>query len=60
MLAPRDLADWILADGRQVRMQVQLHKLLWGQRAGEVAGIGKDGFPGYAIGPVDRSCVAMQ
>jgi len=34
-LAPRDLADWIIADGRQVRMQVQLHKLLWGNEPGK-------------------------
>ena len=34
-LAPRDLADWIIADGRQVRMQVQLHKLLWGNTPGK-------------------------
>jgi len=34
-LAPRDLADWILADGRSVRMQVQLHKLLWGNTPGK-------------------------
>jgi 7-carboxy-7-deazaguanine synthase len=34
-LAPRDLADWIIADGRQVRMQVQLHKLLWGNAPGK-------------------------
>ncbi|MFT3792989.1 MAG: 7-carboxy-7-deazaguanine synthase QueE [Rudaea sp.] len=33
-LAPRDLADWILSDSRQVRMQVQLHKLLWGNEPG--------------------------
>ena len=33
-LAPRDLADWIIADGRQVRMQVQLHKMLWGNEPG--------------------------
>jgi 7-carboxy-7-deazaguanine synthase len=33
-LAPRDLADWIIADGRQVRMQVQLHKMLWGNTPG--------------------------
>ena len=33
-LAPRDLADWILADGLQVRLQVQLHKLLWGEERG--------------------------
>ena len=29
-LAARQLADWILADGLSVRMQLQLHKLLWG------------------------------
>ncbi|MGH8122889.1 MAG: 7-carboxy-7-deazaguanine synthase QueE [Rudaea sp.] len=33
-LEARDLAEWILADGRQVRMQVQLHKLLWGEVPG--------------------------
>jgi 7-carboxy-7-deazaguanine synthase len=33
-LPPRDLADWILADALQVRMQVQLHKLLWGEVPG--------------------------
>lgn len=32
-LAPRDLADWILADGLPVRMQLQMHKILWGQDA---------------------------
>ena len=31
---PRDLADWILADRLPVRMQVQLHKILWGDEAG--------------------------
>lgn len=30
----RDLADWILADGLPVRMQVQLHKILWGNEPG--------------------------
>lgn len=34
-LAPRDLAEWILADGREVRMQLQLHKLLWGETPGK-------------------------
>ena len=29
-LAPRQLADWILEDGLAVRVQVQLHKYLWG------------------------------
>jgi 7-carboxy-7-deazaguanine synthase len=33
-LAPRDLAEWILADRLPVRMQIQLHKLLWGGEAG--------------------------
>jgi 7-carboxy-7-deazaguanine synthase len=34
-LAARDLADWILRDGLQVRLQVQLHKLLWGNQQGK-------------------------
>jgi 7-carboxy-7-deazaguanine synthase len=29
-VAPEDLAGWILADGLDVRMQLQLHKILWG------------------------------
>lgn len=33
-LSPRDLADWILADRLPVRLQVQLHKLLWGEERG--------------------------
>lgn len=33
-LEPARLADWILRDGLPVRMQVQLHKLLWGGGAG--------------------------
>jgi len=33
-LAPRDLAEWILADRLPVRMQVQLHKILWGEEPG--------------------------
>lgn len=33
-LAPRDLAQWILADRLPVRMQVQLHKILWGEEKG--------------------------
>ena len=28
-LEPGQLADWILADGLGVRLQIQLHKLLW-------------------------------
>lgn len=34
-LAPEQLANWILADRLPVRMQVQLHKLLWGNVAGK-------------------------
>lgn len=30
-----DLADWILADQLRVRMQVQLHKVIWGDVAGK-------------------------
>jgi len=33
-LSPRELADWILADGLEVRLQLQLHKLLWGVEPG--------------------------
>ncbi len=33
-LAPRDLAEWILADRLEVRLQVQLHKVLWGNEPG--------------------------
>ena len=33
-LSPKDLAEWILHDRLPVRMQVQLHKLLWGNEAG--------------------------
>jgi 7-carboxy-7-deazaguanine synthase len=34
-LPPGQLADWILADRLAVRMQVQLHKILWGNVAGK-------------------------
>lgn len=34
-LEARDLAEWILRDGLQVRMQLQLHKLLWGNQQGK-------------------------
>jgi 7-carboxy-7-deazaguanine synthase len=33
-LAPRELADWIIADKLPVRFQMQLHKLLWGNEPG--------------------------
>lgn len=32
---PAALADWILADQLPVRMQLQLHKILWGEVAGK-------------------------
>lgn len=28
-LSPRDLADWILHDGLEVRLGLQLHKIIW-------------------------------
>lgn len=31
---PTDLAEWVLADKLPVRMQVQLHKVLWGEKTG--------------------------
>jgi len=34
-LTATDLADWILRDGLPVRMQMQLHKLLWGNQPGK-------------------------
>lgn len=33
-LAPADLAGWILEDRLAVRMQIQLHKYLWGDQPG--------------------------
>ena len=33
-LAPADLAQWILHDKLDVRFQLQLHKLLWGEQPG--------------------------
>jgi 7-carboxy-7-deazaguanine synthase len=32
---PTELAEWILQDKLPVRMQVQLHKILWGEVAGK-------------------------
>jgi 7-carboxy-7-deazaguanine synthase len=32
---PTELADWILQDKLPVRMQVQLHKILWGETPGK-------------------------
>jgi len=34
-LAPADLADWILQDELPVRFQLQLHKILWGDKRGK-------------------------
>jgi 7-carboxy-7-deazaguanine synthase len=34
-LPPGELADWMLADHLPVRLQVQLHKYLWGNVAGK-------------------------
>lgn len=31
---PTQLAEWVLADQLPVRMQVQLHKILWGEKPG--------------------------
>lgn len=33
-LQPQDLAEWILRDKLPVRMQIQLHKFLWGEKQG--------------------------
>ncbi len=33
-LPPATLASWVLADKLNVRMQVQLHKILWGEKKG--------------------------
>jgi len=33
-LAPKDLADWLLADKLPVRLQLQIHKYLWGNTPG--------------------------
>lgn len=34
-LEPGTLAEWILRDGLPVRLQVQLHKILWGNQQGK-------------------------
>ncbi|RMD78485.1 MAG: 7-carboxy-7-deazaguanine synthase QueE [Gammaproteobacteria bacterium] len=33
-LEPRELAEWMLADRLPARLQIQLHKLLWGNEPG--------------------------
>ena len=35
LIEPQSLAEWILADGLEVRFQLQLHKLLWGNMQGK-------------------------
>lgn len=35
MLSPTELAEWIVADKLNVRMQIQLHKVLWGDQPGK-------------------------
>jgi 7-carboxy-7-deazaguanine synthase len=35
LVEPTALAEWILADGLDVRFQMQLHKLLWGNAQGK-------------------------
>ena len=32
-LSPRELVAWVLEDGLPVRVQVQLHKVIWGAEA---------------------------
>ncbi len=32
-LAPRDLAEWVVADRLPVRMQIQMHKVIWDPKA---------------------------
>jgi 7-carboxy-7-deazaguanine synthase len=34
LLQPRELAGWMLADALPVRLQVQLHKYMWGNEPG--------------------------
>ncbi len=33
-VAPPDLAEWVLGSGRPARLQLQLHKILWGEKRG--------------------------
>ena len=33
-VAPADLAEWIIAENAPVRLQLQLHKIIWGNRRG--------------------------
>ena len=34
LVEPRDLAEWIIEDRLPARLQLQLHKLLWGEARG--------------------------
>lgn len=34
-LAPRDLAEWVIEERLPVRLQIQLHKVLWGDTPGK-------------------------
>jgi 7-carboxy-7-deazaguanine synthase len=34
VVSPEQLASWVLADALPVRMQVQLHKIIWGEKRG--------------------------
>jgi len=31
---PKDLASWMIRDGVEARLQLQLHKIIWGDRKG--------------------------
>jgi 7-carboxy-7-deazaguanine synthase len=33
-VAAQDLAGWVLESGKPARLQLQLHKLIWGERRG--------------------------
>lgn len=33
-VAPQDLAAWVLQSGKPARLQLQLHKILWGEKRG--------------------------
>lgn len=33
-MSPKELAEWILADGLKVRLQLQMHKFIWGEEKG--------------------------
>ena len=33
-VSPTELAKWVIESGRQVRFQIQMHKILWGDKPG--------------------------